>query len=571
MSIFVERVGVAAGCKQPEINQYSGYTLTDGELYAIKDQSVTVSPQLKQQFIETKLQKLDISRNQSGVDPKYEKLLKQNVSKTIDNTEIRHSVRNLTDFAHLSAKNIAIIRCFRESLPKRPYCANNIKFGLIRGWNNCHYTNHSGAAALRPVRHSHRPIARVERKRSLIATDYALIQFNPEHARRWLAFDLDYNVKALGTQLARQAKLPNPSRWWPWKVKGLPAPSLVMINPTNGHAHVLYGLETPVFYGDKARPKPIAYCENIAQALRTALKADMTYTGLICKNPFSSAWQVFFPSGSRLYDLDTLRKELINAGVHVQHYSQIVCRLSSKRSLQKWLDDYGFVGRNWYLFQRLRLECYPLIGNWTGSREAWDQKVATWANFSHQDMCTQFHTRALPTKEITQIAANVSNWIWENRTKLANLRRSQDEGILEFGPNRGNYNFSVPYRSAVVAAQHCRAGGSFTAGLSNVQRDQQGYAAMNAWAKQWLSAHAGASLAQFGTALYAAKPEIAALLGYKSWPKRLITLLCDSVVLAALYEQKPLPADYFGNATIVANMVLKKLRRTTDKRHQVRE
>ena len=117
MSTFVERVGVAAGCKQPIVNEYPEYTLTDGELYAIKDMSVTVSPQLKQQFFETKLQKLDISRNQKGVAPKYEKLLKKNVSKTVDNTEIRHSIRSLTDFAHLSTKNIAVIRCFRESLP----------------------------------------------------------------------------------------------------------------------------------------------------------------------------------------------------------------------------------------------------------------------------------------------------------------------------------------------------------------------------------------------------------------------------------------------------------------------
>ena len=33
-----------------------------------------------------------------------------------------------------------------------------------------------------------------------------------------------------------------------WEEKNLPPPSIITVNPENGHSHYLYGLKTPVIY-----------------------------------------------------------------------------------------------------------------------------------------------------------------------------------------------------------------------------------------------------------------------------------------------------------------------------------
>ncbi len=55
------------------------------------------------------------------------------------------------------------------------------------------------------------------------------IQFNQPHAMFWLGFDVDRTGAAID-----------------WSDRNAPAPTLTITNPENGHAHLLYALETPV-------------------------------------------------------------------------------------------------------------------------------------------------------------------------------------------------------------------------------------------------------------------------------------------------------------------------------------
>ena len=53
----------------------------------------------------------------------------------------------------------------------------------------------------------------------------------------------------------------------------------------------LFKLETPVYLGENASPKPINYLTTVYGELRELLGADKAYTGLMSKNPLHESWR----------------------------------------------------------------------------------------------------------------------------------------------------------------------------------------------------------------------------------------------------------------------------------------
>lgn len=87
---------------------------------------------------------------------------------------------------------------FEERLPAKPYCTNNFSEGL----------------SIKP---------RVK----AIKTKW--LQANGPTHRYWLIFDID----RVGASID-------------WTERGVPPPNIVCKNPKNGHAHLLYSLETSI-------------------------------------------------------------------------------------------------------------------------------------------------------------------------------------------------------------------------------------------------------------------------------------------------------------------------------------
>lgn len=86
-----------------------------------------------------------------------------------------------------------------------------------------------------------------------------------------------------------------------WEERHLPPPSIVAINPQNGHCHYYYRLNTPVCFSAGGRKHPQDYYNAIKKRLNELLGGDPSYAGAIAKNPLSGAWKVLtFP---RSYDL----------------------------------------------------------------------------------------------------------------------------------------------------------------------------------------------------------------------------------------------------------------------------
>ncbi len=92
----------------------------------------------------------------------------------------------------------------------------------------------------------------------------------------------------------------------------MPAPTVVVINPKNAHAHLIYQLVEPVFWradhDDAQHHAPMRFYERIRSAYTAALGADPAYPGLLVKNPLHPQWRTIWTG--RTYELGELAEAL---------------------------------------------------------------------------------------------------------------------------------------------------------------------------------------------------------------------------------------------------------------------
>ncbi len=203
--------------------------------------------------------------------------------------------------------NNAVLELFNDRLPHKPYFSDDLHFGV-----------------------------RIAGKERAILAKY--IQFNQPHAMFWLGFDVDRTGAAID-----------------WSDRNAPAPTLTITNPENGHAHLLYALETPVRTAPDGKMKPLRYAAAVENALRKKLEADTGYSGLICKNPNHGHWKIAVWQ-PELYTLDWLADFL---DLNAANDKEIVA-------------DYG-LGRNCTLFDKTRKWAYRAIRQGWPEYEQWLQ------------------------------------------------------------------------------------------------------------------------------------------------------------------------------------------------------
>lgn len=146
---------------------------------------------------------------------------------------------------------------FTASLPRRPYCTDDLSAGLI----------------IRPRE---------------TATRRRYIQPNRPKVRAFMIFDID-----------------RPAAFCAPEDANLAPPSWISVNPANGHAHVGYALSVPLITSELGRLAPLRYAASIEQGYRDGLRADAAYGGLITKNPLNPHWRTAW-GYSEPYTLDEL-------------------------------------------------------------------------------------------------------------------------------------------------------------------------------------------------------------------------------------------------------------------------
>lgn len=235
------------------------------------------------------------------------------------------------------------VHSFEEHLPDKPYFTDNTLLGL-----------------------------QIRKKTEALKARY--IQANGPTHLYWLVFDVDLCGAALH-----------------WDHVGAPAPNITVKNPENGHAHLIYGLVVPVRTAPDGKSTPLRYAASIENALREKLGADPGYSGLICKNPLHSHWQVMVWE-THLYTLDWLADYL---------------DLSPYADKRKRLPEYG-LGRNCTLFERLRLWSYRAIRQGWPEYEQWLRAVEQRASGYN----AQFEM-PLQANEVRHTAKSVGRWVYK--------------------------------------------------------------------------------------------------------------------------------------------------------------
>ncbi len=214
------------------------------------------------------------------------------------------------------------------------------------------------------------------------ALSFPLIQMDHNRLHQWLTFDLDYAGAAFA-----------------WEQVNLPPPSLVSVNRKNGHAHISYALTTPVTDGPNARRHPLDYYHAIKRAFAKKLNADPNYAGFIAKNPLSTRWHTFLPTGNLIsYELGELAE-----WVDLQKTSRRNAPLTSQEN-----DNFS---RNVSLFDTTRFWAYKSVCLYR-DYDSWFDAVHQAAS---QNNSFLEHPTPLPDNEVKHIARSVAKWVWSNQ------------------------------------------------------------------------------------------------------------------------------------------------------------
>lgn len=250
----------------------------------------------------------------------------------------------------------AVYSAFRERLPYRPYCSDDPRRGLhIRGAEQ--------------------------------ALAYKYIQPDPPCYTAWLKYDIDRPGAVFAAYDA-----------------DLPPPNLIVENPENHHAHLLYGLGHPVGRSNETSVA-MRWAATIDILFTQALDADRNYSGLTCKTPGHDGWVTHVGRGV-LYDLEELSQYV--------DYNDLA-RLRDRR---RRLPNIG-LGRNCNLFDELRHWAYRQVSVYKAAGAFGDWLEAVYREglkCNHFD-ATEFAGRGpLFRNEVFNTAKSVARWTWDNYT-----------------------------------------------------------------------------------------------------------------------------------------------------------
>ncbi len=182
-----------------------------------------------------------------------------------------------------------------------------------------------------------------------------------------------------------------------WIEAELPAPNLVIVNPRNGHAHLVYllGAWVQTDFGDSRRLKVVRYAAAIERAYTAALGADPAYTGRFQHNPLSDAYVTKIGRDAP-YSLDELAR-----------YVDL-----NEPALKK--NPPLGIGRNVETFNRLRRWAYVAVTDWRiGTYEAWCGAVADRGGQIAADVGAESPRGPLKANEVGHIVKSVARWVWE--------------------------------------------------------------------------------------------------------------------------------------------------------------
>lgn len=204
---------------------------------------------------------------------------------------------------------------FQETLPKKPYCTNDLSQGLL----------------IRPKE---------------TAVKFKYLQPNHPFYQNYLILDLDYESSLIEIL---------------YSMTGIPMPNLLIENKDNGRSHIFFTLKTPIYKTNASKIKPIIYANAVLKRLQSLFNADVGYSGLIAKNPIHEQWRAY-TLRDKPYSLNELASKL-----------EIDWKEANKPIKQ---DEAIGLGRNCYVFHTARFWAYTAVREFRGKTyNQWLQNV----------------------------------------------------------------------------------------------------------------------------------------------------------------------------------------------------
>lgn len=205
-----------------------------------------------------------------------------------------------------------------------------------------------------------------------------------------------------------------PGSAYRWDEKGLPPPTIVVVNPCSTHSQYFYELNTPVYYTEASRRAPQKFFEDIDNALTATLGADTCFTGNIVKNPLHKDWRAVC-NPQCTYDLADFKEYRLE---YINH----------RRKLKREVED-DLKGRNDTLFDTLRFWAYIEVKNHDFSEDfmAAVQQQARGINSTFINRSNGI----LPIKEVMSTARSVASWTWRHKDTIGDMKK---RGVMQLPP-----------------------------------------------------------------------------------------------------------------------------------------
>jgi hypothetical protein len=232
----------------------------------------------------------------------------------------------------------------------------------------------------------------------------------------------------------------NPGSKFAHKEIGLPPPTIILVNPANGHSHVFYELHNPVTFSGESRKKPQQYFMAVQKGLTDKFKADPHFSSHMVKNPFHNTqrggeWEYVFNYVT--YDLETLASH-----VDLRNYRD---SFPTKVNRKPFRGPVLKGTRNVTVFYELRQYSYAEVKNHE-NYETFSHALRVYALSLNKMHCKP----SLPESEVELIIKRVCEWKWDIRDDFKK-RRSKKKGVMGFEPIPENLD--VPERKAEIKSK----------------------------------------------------------------------------------------------------------------------
>jgi hypothetical protein len=204
--------------------------------------------------------------------------------------------------------------------------------------------------------------------------------------------------------------LDRPDALQAFRKAGIPQPTIMTINRSNGHAHYLYRLNKPIIFTENGRTHPQEYFREICESLEFQLDADPHYVGLITKNPFSPVWHTETDNVS--FELSDFKEYILN---------RLPKQFRKQKQIAKLI--HNATGRNCTLFDTIRFFAYNQV-KFCNSQAELMAKVLELA----ADVNTKF-SEPLPNRELLDTSKSVSKWTFSRKEQFLE-RTYKNRGIM---------------------------------------------------------------------------------------------------------------------------------------------